>query len=332
MSTSFAGIDVGSEKLDVVLLSSKQKAEHRVFENTERGCKALCEWLREYPGTRCVMEATGFYFLPSACALHASDIPVMVLNPLVAKDFRSALGRRAKTDKVDSLVLAEYARRMEFQPWSPCEHQAMGLRALLRRREQLAKQLVQERNRRHAFSFVPELPELLVQELNASIESLELKVANYENAANSWAKEHKHLWARVKLAQTVPGLGRLTALTLISETFELPKDMSSREWVAYAGLDPRPYLSGKSVNKGASISKRGNARIRRALFMPALAARTHNPAFKAFYRKLIHAGKAPMQARIAVMRKLLVAAWATQHHRSDFNPHLLFPRIQYEIT
>lgn len=327
MSNLYAGIDVGAESLDVCLMKGK-KAEHRVFGNDDAGCAALVKWLREEEGVRCVMEATGTYFLLAATTLHKHGIPCMVVNPLVAKDLRSVLGRRAKTDKVDAKVLAKCPETIGFQEWRPISKEAGHLRLMLRRQQQLKKIHKAESSRLHALVRVPSCPDVLLKELKKSLEALQKKIDRYDELAKAWVKSNADLHAKVKTLQSIPGVGFLTAILIVAETAALPDDMTPRQWVAYAGLDPAPYQSGTSVHKAPTISKRGNSRLRAALFMPALAARVHSPHFKAFYLRLRNKGKPPLVARTAVMRKLLVAAWALLHQDSDdatFLPDRLFP-------
>jgi transposase len=129
-----------------------------------------------------------------------------------------------------------------------------------------------------------------------------------------------------KLAHLVSakGIGDASAMRILAELLVLPGDLSAPQWVAHAGLDPRPYESGTSVHRPRRISKVGNRHLRAALYMPALVAIQHNPNVKAFYNKLVAAGKKPMQAVVAVMRKLLHAIWGMLKHNEDFDGNKFF--------
>lgn len=118
---------------------------------------------------------------------------------------------------------------------------------------------------------------------------------------------------------SVRGIARKSAVLLLGELATLPEEMSIREWVAHAGLDPKKHESGASVRARERISKIGNARIRRALYMPAQVAIQHEPHVRAFYEKLLHRGKPPMVAVVAVMRKLLHAIYGMLNHDADFD-------------
>jgi transposase len=113
-------------------------------------------------------------------------------------------------------------------------------------------------------------------------------------------------------------------MRLLAELLVLPDDLAAPQWVAHAGLDPRPYESGTSVHRPRRISKVGNRHLRAALYMPALVAIQHEPNVKAFYNKLVTAGKKPMQAVVAVMRKLLHAIWGMLKHDQDFDGNKFF--------
>ena len=118
---------------------------------------------------------------------------------------------------------------------------------------------------------------------------------------------------------SIPGIAQTSALRLIAELAVLPADMKAPQWVAQAGLDPRPKESGNSIHPPRRITKAGNKYLRAALYMPALVAIRFQPQVKAFYEKLITAGKKPLQAIIAVMRKLLHAIWGVWNYNQDFD-------------
>jgi transposase len=120
------------------------------------------------------------------------------------------------------------------------------------------------------------------------------------------------------------GIAEASAMRLLAELLVLPDDLAAPQWVAHAGLDPRPYESGTSVHRPRRISKVGNRHLRAALYMPALVAIQHEPNVKAFYDKLVAAAKKPMQAVVAVMRKLLHAIWGMLKHDQDFDGEKFF--------
>ena len=126
------------------------------------------------------------------------------------------------------------------------------------------------------------------------------------------------------LLLTAKGIGPTSALRLLAETALLSEDLDVRQWVAYAGLDPREYQSGSSVHKKVRISKTGNRHLRRALYMPALVAVRHEPHLRAFYQHLLAQGKCKMQALVAAMRKLLHAVYGMLKHRQPYDGAKLY--------
>ena len=123
---------------------------------------------------------------------------------------------------------------------------------------------------------------------------------------------------------SIKGIADAAGIQLLAKLGTLPQDMSTRQWVAHAGLDPRQHQSGTSVSRPARISRTGNAHLRRALFLPAMVASRWEPNVKAFYEKLLVKGKSKMQALVAVMRKLLHAIHGMLHHDQDFNGEKFF--------
>ena len=131
-------------------------------------------------------------------------------------------------------------------------------------------------------------------------------------------RAHAALGRAFERLTSVRGIATHSAVQLLPELLVLPADMTVRQWVAHAGLDPRACQSGTSVDKPARISKLGNAHIRRALFMPALVAVQHEPHVKAFFDTLVARNKTPLQAYVAVMRKLLHAIYGMFRTDTDF--------------
>ena len=299
------GIDVGKEMLEVHLRRPSGKQE--VFEtpNEPKGHQTLIKRLTRRQGqARVAMEATGVYHLEPALALESADgIEIMVVNPRMARDFARASTQRSKTDKLDATVLLEFVRRMPFQAWIAPSSTELELRTIARRIASQTKNRTQEKNRCHANGYlaceaVDDDIELNIRHLARQIKALEAKA--FELICQC-PKLHKKF---VRLT-SIRGIGKASAIQILGEICILPKDMTPRQWVAHAGLDPRILQSGLSLNAPARISRMGNRNLRAALFMPALVAIKHEPNVRAFYEKLIGNQKVAMQAVVAVMRKLL---------------------------
>ncbi len=315
------GIEVSSQTLIVDL----RERNVREFPNTPAGHRSLIAWLRrgQLPLQVC-MEATGLYGLDLALELHAAGIPLMVANPRSVRNFARAMMQRSKTDRLDAAVLREYAARMPFEPWRRPSPQALKLTAVTHRIEALTHMIAAEKNRLHAASLSRALPELVRRDLARSIQSLERARQRLIRAAQEFVLGDPQLARRNELLLSVPGIGARSALNLLGELQRFAPDSTVRQWVAGAGLDPRQHTSGTSVAKKPAVSKTGNARLRHALFMPALVASQHEPHLRGFYQRLLACGKAKLQALVAVMRKLLHAIFGMFKHDQPFEGSKVF--------
>jgi transposase len=310
------GIEI-SFKVLVINLSGKAPCE---FANTPDGHQCLIRML-QLAGSEIhvCMEATGLYGLDLALALHAAGIAFMIANPRSVRNFARAMMQRSKTDKLDAIVLREYAARMPFEPWRPPSPQALHLMAIAHRIQALTRMITAEKNRLHAASLSRALPAVVRHDLARSIQSLERALKRLTLAALELVMSDPQLARRNELLLSVPGIGVTSALNVLAEILRLGPDCGVRQWVAFAGLDPRHYTSGTSVAKKTIISKSGNAHLRRALYMPALVTVQHEPHFRGFYQHLVARGKTKLQAIVAVMRKLLHAIYGMFKHNQLFD-------------
>ncbi|HEX3554231.1 MAG TPA: IS110 family transposase [Thermoanaerobaculia bacterium] len=317
----FVGIDISAKTLVVHLQPLKGSCQRFTFANTWEGHQKLCRRLSKSGlPTRVALEATGLYSLEIALALcRQPQVELMVVNPRSLRDFARADLRRSKTDAVDAEVLLEYSQRMRFQPWQPPSPEALELRAISRRIEELTDLVTQEKNRLHAVGFVSALGEVVRQDLEAHLQHLEERINTLQQEAWRLIQTQDRLRQDADLLLSTPGIALKSAIHLLAELSLLPADMQARQWVAYAGLDPRSYESGSSVHKPAQISRCGNPHLRRSLYMPALVAVRRDPHVRAFYEQLLARGKKPLQALVAVMRKLLHSLHGMMRHRTSFD-------------
>lgn len=271
------------------------------------------------------LEATGIYSLEFALALHhAKDVEVMVVNPRAIKDFVRACMQRAKTDAVDAGGILDYLERMPFVAWQPPAPEVLELQAINRRIVQLHTELTREKNRRHAAEFAGASADAIAHDIEVNIHHLERRIVRMQDSGLQLVRRVPALAAKLAHLVSAKGIAENSAMRLLGELLVLPDDLAAPQWVAHAGLDPRPYESGTSVHRPRRISKVGNRHLRAALYMPALVAIQHDPNVKAFYDKLVAAGKKPMQAVVAVMRKLLHAIWGMLKHDQDFDGEKFF--------
>jgi len=294
--TLFIGIDVSKSTLDVAILPTAE-----VFEvpNDAEGHVRLIERLRA-EGTieRIVLEATGGYERACAFALFTADLPVVVVNPRQTRDYARATGRLAKTDRIDAISLAQFAKAVEPELRDLGTPERQELAALVARRRQLVTMIGSEQQRLKTAT-----SDVVRADLDRSLAFLKQSLKKLEKALLEAVKHDQEWRARVELLESVPGIGRITALTLLAELPELG-NLSAKEIAALVGVAPMNRDSGK--NRGYRRTIGGRARVRKVLYMAALTAAHHNPTLQAFYERLRAAGKHGKVALTAVMRKLLV--------------------------
>lgn len=314
------GIDVSAKTLTVVRRRESEE-EERGFSNDAVGHRELVKWVGK--STRVCVEATGVYHLQLALTLRAAGVEVMVLNPRVAKDFARALANRSKTDQVDAWTLLEYLERMEFVAWEAPSDAVLELRELGRRLRELVQSAVDEKNRLHAKK-AGGISKTVAADVRAHVGYIEKRAKQIEVAAVEVVQSDEDLREQFEILKRIRGVGRRSAIQLLTELAVLDPTMSVKQLVAYAGLDPRRYESGTSVDKPARISKMGNARLRAILYMNALSAVRHDRGARLFFARLVARGKKKMQALVAVMRKLLHGIWIVLQRRVAFDSAVLF--------
>jgi transposase len=323
MSThEIVGIDVAAKTLAVAASGLRLAAE---YDNTPAGRRQLIARLRTAKRpVRVVLEATGIYFLDLACELAAAQVPVMVINPKAAHHFAEAMLQRRKDDPIDAAMLRAFGRCMAFVPWTAPPPTAFQLRDLARHVSRLGKTIAAAKNQLHAARATALASPVAIAVLARQIEHDEALVEELLAEARRLAAGDPRLERRRDLADSIPGVAERSAVLLTGELALLPETMSASQWVAQAGLDVREERSGSSLNRRPRISKRGNRRLREALFYPALTAARCCPKAAAFVDRLVARGLTRMQAIIALMRKLLHALHAMWRGNQPFDADKLF--------
>lgn len=324
----YVGIDVSARELVVALSNPENRLLER-YDNTAAGHQLLLQRLRSLRAAVTVcLEASGNYSLDIALLLadRGAAVKLHVANPRRVRRFAESLGQRSKTDPVDARVLCQYAERMPLLEWQPPSAAALRLRALSRTIAALVGMCTQHKNRQHALGASRALPACLVRELQAQVVYTEKRIAKLRRDAQRLIASQTELVRRWQHLLSVPGLGESSALAVLGELAVLPDTLDERQWVAHAGLDPKHHESGSSIAQKPHISKAGNRYLRAALYMPALVAVQHDPWLAAFYQRLLVRGKAKMQALVAVMRKLLHAAWGMFRNDQPYDGAKLCPQ------
>jgi transposase len=330
----FAGIEVSKKELVVTLQREGQRKALKTFANAPPGHQALIRHL-SYPGrrVRVCLESTGMYGLDVALALQRAGLEVMVANRRAVRNFAKALMERSKNDRIDAGVLLEFAARMPFQAWVAPRPAVLQLHALARRLEALTEMQTAEKGRLEAAAATDTLPPALRRDLERSLRSLRRALVRLSGEAVKIIEQDPGLKLRFDLLISVRGsIAATSAIRILAELAVLSEDLDVRQYVAYAGLDPRQCTSGTSVQKKVRISKAGNAHLRRALYMPALVAIRHQPHLRAFYLHLRAQGKPKMVALVAVMRKLLHAIYGMFKHEQAFDGAKVYALPAPEIS
>jgi transposase len=326
-ATVFCGIDVSAATLAVAVIELDAGIEQRQFSNRGSGHKALIGWLQRKTRVRVSLEATGIYSLDLALALDAAaGIELAVLNPKMVNRFAQTL-RRSKTDAADAMVLAEYSRRMPFVAWRPPSLNGLRLRAVSRHIAALVAQHTREQNRLHAAQGSMATPRCLLEDLKRSLDALQRRIVKMRRQAMDLVGEEAGMEQRFRLLTGIPGIAATSAIQILGELVLLAPEMKVRQWVAHSGLDPVHQDSGTSIHKPSHISRAGNRHLRRALYMPALAAVRWDPHLKCFYDQLLSRHKTKLQALIAVARKLLHAIFGIFKTHIPYDGQKLFPTL-----
>lgn len=293
-SKSFIGIDVSKQQLEVAV--HERDYQFRCANKLSSFGQLIAELIDLRPAL-IVLEATGGLEIPVVNALHAVGLPVVVVNPRQVRDFAKALGQFAKTDRLDARVLAHFAAAIK-PPLRPIKSQdEQELDALTRRRGQLVEILSDEKNRRRSAT-----SNSVRDQIKEHIDWLADRIAEIDQQLKALLKTSAGWQAKDKILQSVPGIGAVTAFSLVADLPELGK-LDRQKISKLVGVAPLNRDSGQQ--RGSRHIYGGRAQLRRVLYMAALTAVRHNSVIKEFYQRL-RANHKPFKVAItACMRKLL---------------------------
>ncbi len=300
------GVDVAKDVIDV---AAGDGAVVRIARTVER----VAAWTTSVPRTaRVVLEATGGYEQLVATALRARGIAVSIVNPRQVRDFAKATGQLAKTDRIDARVLAQFGAATRPRVTVALSKDVQALRALLDRRRQLVGTRTAEKNRRQQPADA-----IVSGSIDEHIAWLDGQIAGIDRAIDALVQTRPELRDAVKRYETVPGVGRVVATTLVTHMPELGA-LSRKHVAALAGLAPFACESGRWRGRRAIWG--GRAEARAMLFLAAQTAARWNPTLREFYERLLTHGKSKKAALAAVARKLLTAVNAMARDRQMWQP------------
>ena len=292
--TTFVGVDVSSERLDVGLWPSE-----RTFAeiNDPEGIARLAGHLAELGPQIVVLESTGRLGVPLALELGERGLPYRIVNARQVREFARAMGKLAKTDRIDAVILARWAESAKLEPKALPDLARRELRALVMRRVQLIETLTAEQNRLRG-----ETVPTVLKSLADSIAWLKRQIAALDEDLDRTIRKNPEFSALNEQVQSVPGVGPNTARMIAASLPELGR-LNRQKIAALVGVAPLNRDSGK--RQGKRFCWGGRAEVRSALYMAVLAAIRHNPIIRAHYTHLRAKGKAAKVALVACMRKLL---------------------------
>lgn len=311
------GIDVSKAKHDVVLVIEGKKY-HKEISNDRKGFGHLKRWLgiHQVDHVYACLEATGQYGDDIAKWLFEQGHMVSIVNPARIKHYGQSKLHRNKTDKADADLIAEFCLKEKPAVWKPLNPEITQLKALNRRLQDQKANLQQEKNRKKS----GEKNIWILNDLKLHIKFLKARINAIEKEIRDLIKQTPALKFQYNLLLTIPGIGHVTAVTLLAEVGDFSAFDTAPQLAAYAGLNPQGHRSGSSVLKKTQISKQGRAELRHCLYMPALVARRYNPIAQALDERMTKTGHQKMEIIIAIMRKLLHLAYGVLKTQLPFDP------------
>ncbi len=300
------GLDISKETIDGFLLSERGEAWKQIANNS-KGIEQLKRWLvnRHVRELHVCMEATGTYYENVAEALADAGYVVSVVNPLQVKAFSQSMLSRAKTDKIDARIIAQFCVAHRPAAWTPPTPKQRELRGLFR----LCMSMKQTRAAYRVQIQTPNLIPTAKRTIEELIASLDTQIKQLEEQLSKLIDDDPDLRRRRDLIVSIKGASDTTAALILSEVPHIEDFADSKAIAAFAGLSSKTRLSGTSVKGRAGISKIGNPRLRKGLWWPAIVAMTNDPVMKAFAARLLAAGKPKKKVIVAAMRKLLVVIY-----------------------
>lgn len=309
------GIDISKDSFHLEL-SINEKLRHRKFANRKEGFGELRAWLAKHKATQvhACLEATGPYSEALALYLHQQGHTVSVVNPVQIKAFGQSELRRNKDDRPDAGLIRRFCEKQRPAPWTPPPVHLRELQALTRHLENLIETRQQQINRLEATN-----TKNVAKSLRKLVAHLDAEIKRTEQQIDDQVDRHPDLKQQSELLESIPGVGKRTAAKLLAEITDISQYKSARQVAAYAGLTPRNNRSG-TIRGKTRLSKTGNARVRKALFFPAIVAKRHNPIVRAFCERLSRNGKNKMQVIGAAMRKLIHIVFGVLKSGKYFDP------------
>ncbi|EPS0984692.1 IS110 family transposase [Vibrio vulnificus] len=288
------GVDTGKTQLDIYI---RPLDIYFNVTNDEKGIKQAVRTIAKYHPERIVIEATGRLEMPFILACEKANLPYVIANPLHIKKFSGALGNKAKNDRLDAALIAHYAEAIKPKLTQLKSENIRLMSDLVTRRNQLLSMQTMKKNRHQI------LPQSLASSIKPILTALKNQIAKVENRIEKLIETCPDYQAKNEILQSVPGIGKIAAASLISNVPELGY-ITNKQAASLIGVAPITRESGSF--KGKRMIKGGRMQVRTVLYMAMMSAMQCNPVFKETYQRLLAAGKPKKVALIACVRKMVV--------------------------
>ncbi|EKO5125163.1 IS110 family transposase [Vibrio fluvialis] len=288
------GVDTGKSQLDIYI---RPLDIYFTVPNTEKGIIDAIKTIRKHRPQRVVIEATGRLEMPFILACDKAKLPYVIANPLHVKRFAGAIGQRAKNDRLDAALIAHYAEAIQPKLTQLKSENILLMSDLVTRRNQLLSMQTMEKNRTQI------LPQSLASSIKPILTALKNQITKIEEKITKLIDTSPEYQAKNELLQSMPGVGKIVAASIISNVPELGY-ITNKQASSLIGVAPITRESGRL--KGKRMIQGGRAQVRTVLYMAMMSAIQCNPIFKATYERLLAAGKPKKVAIVACMRKMVV--------------------------
>lgn len=312
------GIDIAKNSFNVALINEHEIYCDAVFPNNSTGYKKFLHWLHQKTQSPWVcLEATGHYSELLADFLHQQLIRVSVVNPYQIKQFARLTLTRNKNDIVDARVIAQFCQKISPALFTPRPPQQKQLRELIQLLDTLKAQKVQLNNQLYC------LQDATAKKIfTRQIKRLEQEIQTLAEKIKLIAKSNDPLAKHIDSLLAIKGIGEISALRILAYLPNVKHFKHAKQLAAFVGLTPRQQQSGRMQGK-TYLSKLGNPRLRKALYMPALSAKRYNEHFKPFVQRLEKNGLKPKAIVAALMRKIIHIIFGMFKNEQPFNPALV---------
>ena len=326
------GIDVAQKELVVCLGKmyddwTPELLSHKTFPNTQKGFINLVEWVKKLTDAsipvRYVMEATGVYHESCAYYLDEKSIEVSIVLPNKISNYARSLEVKTVTDKTASEAITLFGLERNIDRWHRPQRLYKKFRHLTRERSQLVEERTVLKNQLHAEQAQAEPLQQSIVRIKKRIALLDKQEKEIKQELALLVKSDEEVKQSTALICTIPGVGILTAVTVLGETNGFDLIRNKRQLTSYAGLDVKEKQSGTSVKGKPRISKRGNKHLRAALHLPALAAIKSDKRYKGIFARLVSKHGIKMKAAVAVQRKLLEMVYTIYKTKKAYDKNYL---------